>query len=434
MKNIIKELLDFIDKTPNCYYCVDNIKEILINKGFEELFENNKWDNLNEMGKYFVSRNDSSLIAFKMCSNKRNVGFNITVTHTDSPNFIIKTNPELFENNYLKLNVIGYGGMINYSWLDRPLSIAGRVIVLDKDVYKKCAINIDKDLLVIPSQAIHINEEVNDNLKLNHQQDMLPIISLSNDKMIDVLKEALKNQSFDKICDYDLSLYNRDKAKIIGLNDEFILAPRLDDLASLIPALYSFLDIDNINNFNVFCALNNEEIGSLSQQGADSTFLIHTLSRIASAANIDLPTSLSNTLVVSVDNGHAVHPNAALKNDPTNKAYLNKGILIGHDINLTTDALTSSIFKGLCESIDVPYQDAVSRSDMTSGGTLATINQSHVGVDSVDIGIPQLAMHSANELIGIKDVSYMYKVLSEFYKSIFIRDKNVIKINRLKDI
>ena len=428
MKRIVNNLLKFIDETPNSYCCVKNIKEILKSNGFEELYESDIWNNLKIDGKYFVSRNDSSIIAFKMRENDFNEGFNIAVTHTDSPSFMVKTNSEMFENGYLKLNVTGYGGMINYSWLDRPLSIAGRVIVKNKNIYKKHIININKDLLVIPSQAIHLNDKANNGLKLNHQKDMLPIMSLSNDKKIeDIIKKELKN-AYDKICDYDLFLYNRDKAKIVGLNGEFILAPRLDDLASVYTALLGFIEARSDNTFNMFCSLNNEEIGSLSQQGADSTFLINTISRIASNTNIDLSTSLSNSFLLSVDNAHALHPNSPNKNDPTNIVYLNSGLVVQHHTNLTTDALTSSIFKSVCENAKVPYQDYVSRSDITSGSTLGSINQSHVGVDAVDIGLAQLSMHSSNELIGKKDVIYMYKALKKFYETTFIKDKNIIKI------
>ena len=257
---------------------------------------------------------------------------------------------------------------------------------------------------------------------------MLPIIALSDDKKIEaIINEALSDKTYDKICDYDLFLYNRDKARLVGLNEEFILAPRLDDLACVVCALYSFIDSDNKNTFNVFCSLNNEEIGSLSQQGADSTFLINTLSRIASLSDIDLPTALSNSFVLSVDNAHALHPNSPEKNNPTNIVYLNEGVVIQHHTSFTTDALTSSLFKGICDKADVPYQDYVSRSDMSSGGTLGAINQSHVGVDSVDIGLAQLAMHSSNELIGTYDVYFMYKSLLEFYQTKFIKDKNIIK-------
>lgn len=431
MTSIDKRLMSFINETPNAYYCVDNLRQKLIENGFEELYENELWVNLKEDGKYFVTRNDSSIIAFKMSNKKENIGFNIVSVHTDSPSFSIKPNADMFDGNYMKLNVNGYGGMLNYTWLDRPLSLAGRVVTLKDGVYAKQLVNVDKDLLIIPSQAIHINRDVNEKNLLNHQVDMLPVVSLSNDKKLeDIIRENLSKsgKDVDKICDYDLYLYNRDSAKKVGLNDELILAPRLDDLASLFPAFVGFVEADNTNSINVFCAFDNEEIGSLTQQGADSTFLIDTLTRIAEASNINLLVALNNTLIISADNAHAMHPNAGSKSDPTNKVLLNNGVVIKHHINYTTDAVTSSLFKGICNYAKVPYQDFACRSDMRCGATLGGISQSHVGVDSIDIGLPQLAMHSTNETIGSKDVFYMYKALLEFYNSTIIKDKNKIRI------
>ena len=427
MENINKSLMEFVDKTPNAYYCVENLRKDLIKDGFEELYENEDWTNLKEDGKYFVVRNDSSLIAFKMSDKKENVGFNIVSAHTDSPSFSIKPNADMYDGNYMKLNVSGYGGMINHTWLDRPLSLSGRVVTKIDGIYEKQLVNIDKDLLVIPSQAIHINRDVNEKNVLNHQIDMLPVISLNNDqKLEDIIRENLSKNG--KICDYDLYLYNRDKAKYVGLNDEFILSPRLDDLASLFPAFKGFVESDNTNSINVLCAFNNEEIGSLTPQGADSTFLIDTLTRIANSANINLHAALNNSLVVSADNAHAIHPNASSKSDPTNKVLLNNGVVIKHHINYTTDAVTSSLFKGICEKSGVPYQDFACRSDMRCGATLGGVSQRHVGVDSVDIGLPQLAMHSTNETIGSKDVLYMYKALLEFYNSTIVKEQNKIKL------
>lgn len=426
-----KELMNFINETPNAYFCVENLRKKLIENGFEELYENENWADLKENGKYFVVRNDSSLISFKIPNKKENIGFNIVSAHTDSPSFSIKPNADMYDGNYMKLNVSGYGSMLNYTWLDRPLSLAGRVITLKDGVYEKQLVNINKDLLIIPSQAIHINRSANENISFNHQIDMLPVVSLYNSKKLeDIIKENLSvsGKDVDKICDYDLYLYNRESAKYVGLNDELILAPRLDDLGSLLPAFNGFLESNNENSINILCAFNNEEIGSLTPQGADSTFLIDTLTRIAKATNINLHTALSNTFVVSADNAHAMHPNAQSKSDPTNKVLLNQGVVIKHHINYTTDAVTSSIFKGICENAGVPYQDFACRSDMRCGATLGGISQSHVGVDSVDIGLPQLAMHSANETIGSKDVLYMYKALLEFYNSTIIKEQNKIKI------
>lgn len=232
-----------------------NLKEKLKENGFEELYENEIWSNLKKDGKYFVIRNDSSIIAFKMVDTYLNTGFNIVASHSDSPTFSIKPNADMYENGYLKLNVSNYGSMINYTWLDRPLSLAGRVVVYNGDSYKKTMFNIDKDLLIIPSQAIHINREVNEKLALNYQTDMLPIMSLSNNRLEDIIKENVTDSTYNKICDYDLYLYNRDKARLFGLNDEFISAPRLDDLASVYPTFNSFIDSDNQKAINVFVLL-----------------------------------------------------------------------------------------------------------------------------------------------------------------------------------
>lgn len=431
MISIDRRLMSFIDETPNAYYCVQNLKNQLIENGFEELYENESWDELKGDGKYFVIRNDSSLIAFKMSVVVENTGFNIVAAHTDSPSFSVKPNANMYDGNYMKLNIAGYGSMLNYTWLDRPLSVAGRVVILRDGIYGKELIDVDKDLLIIPSQAIHINRNANESFSLNHQIDMLPVVSLSDDKSLeDIILESLTEQDIDvdKVCDYDLYLYNRDSARYVGLNDEMILAPRLDDLASLFPAFTSFVDSNNSRSINVFCAFNNEEIGSLTPHGADSTFLIDVLTRIAKASNIDLFTVLSNTFVVSADNAHAMHPNASQKSDPTNKVLLNNGVVIKHHIKYSTDALTSSLFKGICDYVNVPYQDFTCRSDMVSGSTIGGINQRHVSVDSVDIGLPQLAMHSANETIGTKDVLYMYEALSEFYNSTIVKYQNKIKI------
>lgn len=432
MKNINKGLLSFIDKTPNAYYCVNNIKKILKKNGYQELKENESWDIVARGGKFYVIRNDSSIIAFNGGRlDTQEDRFNIVAVHGDSPSFRIKKNPDMYDGMYLKLNTSNYGGEIDYSWFDRPLSIAGRVVSRNYGYLTKSLINIDKDLLVIPSQAYHINREVNKNASFNRQTDMLPIMALTDKKDLDsIIRENLKKQDIDftKIYDYDLYLYNRDKAKQIGANDEMILAPRLDDLACVYPALQALIDSENEDVINVLSVFNNEEIGSLTEQGADSSFLNDVLSRIAYERNFYLGTALAKSFMISADNAHATHPNAEFKSDPTNKVELNKGVVIKYHNNYTTDASSGAIYKLICDDINVPYQDFECRSDMICGSTLGGLSQSHVSIDSVDIGIPQLAMHSANETIGSKDVMHMYNSLLEFYNSIIEKENNKIKI------
>lgn len=435
MKEIKEELMEFINKTPNAYNCTENLKDILNASGYQELFEQDKWKHLKEKGKYFVTRGDSSIIAFTVPGKEERTGFNITATHTDSPSFSIKTNPIIKNGNYIQLNTEGYGSMINHTWLDRPLSVAGRVICKNKDgVIIPKIVNVDKDLLVIPSQAIHIDREVNQKNELNRQIDMIPVISLNsfdtqNDSLTNLLLDEINDKDL-KVLDYDLYLYNRDQAKVCGEKDELLLSPRLDDLACLYPALKGFIDSTNQHSINVFCALNNEEIGNGTKQGADSNFLLDTLTRIAEGLEIDLLPTLSNSFIVSADNAHATHPNATSKSDPTNKVELNKGIVIKHHTNYTTDSLTSSLFKEICNYADVSYQDFACRSDMICGKTLGGVSTRHVGINSVDIGLAQLAMHSTNELMGAEDPEYMYQALKEFYSVGFQKEQNSIKIKR----
>ncbi len=427
MEAINSELMNFIDKTPNAFYCIENLKKELLSRGYIELSENDVWDNLQANGNYFVIRNGTSLIAFSIPEKISNQGFNITATHSDSPSFTIKPHAEIFDGNYLRLNTNDYGGMINYSWLDRPLSLSGRVMIKNNNSYESRLINFDKDILLIPSQAIHINRDVNEHNPLNFQVDMLPVMALDNNKSLeDAIRESLKTDG--RICDYDLFLYCRDRARYVGLNNEMIISPRLDDLASVYPAFKAFVESANDEVINVLSVFDNEEIGSLSRHAADSTFLIDVLTRITSGLNLDLLSSLKKSFIISADNAHAIHPAASSKSDPTNVVLLNKGVVVKHHKNYTTDAVSSTIYKAICDNAGVMYQDFACRSDLKCGSTLGKISQRHVSIDSVDIGLPQLAMHSTVETIGSKDVLYMYKSLLEFYNSRIVKEKDYVKI------
>ncbi len=415
-QDINKELMAFIDKTPNAYNCVVNISELLLANGFKELTEKEDWQ-LQKGSKYFVIRNDSSIIAFKFNDPKIQNGFNIVASHGDSPSFSLKPGEEIVDNGYLKLNTNGYGGVILYSWLDRPLSLAGRVILKKDGKFKTEIINIDKDLLVIPSQAIHLNREVNDRNNLNPQVDLLPIMGLTDKP--GKLKELITDMfSGYELCDYDLYLYTRQKATYSGINHEFIVSPRLDNLACAFTTLKAFIETDDQKTNQVYCCFDNEEIGSLTQGGADSTFLSDILNRICLAESISIYPALSKSMLVSADNGHALHPNAAAKSDLTNKVKLNGGVVIKHHVNYTTNALSSSIFKDICIKAGVDHQDYTCRSDLRNGATLGGISLSHVSVTSVDIGLPQLAMHSAVETMGSQDAQAMFEALKLFYCSI----------------
>lgn len=424
-KNYNKELFNFINKATCAFTGVKEIKKILLDKNFIELEENKKWK-LRQNNNYFITRNDSSLIAFKTGTN---TSFNITCTHIDTPGFLIKPKNAIYEKNYLKLNVMPYGGLLNYAWLDEPLSIAGRIIYKKENKFFKEIIDFQKPLLVIPSVAIHQNENANDNLNLNNQIDMLPIIALkdSKDPIKSLIKKTLKFKNNEEICDYDLFLYSTSNPKYFGVNNEFILSPRIDDLSCTFSALKSFIDAkNNTKNINIFCTFNSEEIGSLTKEGADSSFLMDTLKRIAADLKLDISLLISNSTILSADNTHATHPNHPGNSDITNEALLNNGIVISKDSCSTTDSITSSLFKEICNKANVPYQDFVTKNDMTSGSTLSGINLRHVSIDSIDIGLGQLAMHGAKEIIGNLDSYHLYKAFKKFYETEIIKEKDRI--------
>lgn len=426
-KKFNEELFDFIKEATCAFTGVKEIKRILIENNFIELEENNLW-NLDLTKKYFVTRNDASIIAFDLGSND---SFNIVCTHIDTPAFMIKPKNAIYEKNYLKINITPYGGLLNYAWLDEILSIAGRVIIKNKNSYYKKIIDYKKPLLCIPSVAIHQNDTANDNLKLNSQTDMLPIFSLSDIKepIKKLLKEQIKLKENEEICDYDLFLYALSEPTYFGIKNEFILAPRIDDLTCTFSALKSFVNQNKKQNNNIFCAFNSEEIGSLTKEGADSSFLMDILKRISALGEKDISIMINNSTILSADNTHATHPNHPGNSDVNNEALLNKGIVISKDSSSTTNSITSSIFKGLCDSVKVPYQDFATKNDMTSGSTLSGISLRHVSIDSIDIGLGQLAMHGAKEVIGSKDSYYLYLVFKKYYETNIIREKDRINLS-----
>lgn len=419
-----QNLFQFIESATCSFTGIKEIKKQLHAKKFIELNENEIW-HLKTNGKYFVTRNDASIIAFSLGKNK---SFNITCTHIDTPSLTIKPKNEIYEKNYLKINIMPYGGLLNYAWLDEILSIAGRVIIKSKNTYRKEIIDLKRPLLCIPSVAIHQNENANDNLKLNSQIDLLPIISLSNEKdtIKTLIQKNIKLKKKEEICDYDLFLYATAKPEYFGLQKELILSPRIDDLTCTFSALEAFLNQRENENMNVFCSFNSEEIGSLTKEGADSSFLMDTLKRIAAETKKDISILINNSTILSADNTHATHPNHPGNSDVNNEALLNKGIVISKDASSTTDGITSSLFKGICEKSNVPYQDFVTKNDMTSGSTLSGISLRHVSIDSIDIGLGMLAMHGAKEIIGAKDSYFLYRAFKTFYETEIIKEKDRI--------
>lgn len=376
-------------------------------------------------GKYYTTRNNSSILAFQVGKILDDYHFQITAAHSDSPTYKIKAVPELEgPMEFLKLNVEGYGGMIDSTWFDRPLSIAGRVLIRENGKLVNKLFNIDKDILMITNVAIHLNREVNSGYAYNKQVDLLPLFSAGElkkgdfDKMIaDELKVKVED-----IVSKDLFLVNRQRQCIWGYKDEFVSTPKLDDLQCAFASLKGFLEGENPHAINVCAIFDNEEVGSNTKQGAMSTFMKDALLRINSALGFDVDDyhqAVAKSFLVSCDNAHALHPNHPELYDQTNQTYLNKGIVIKEAANqkYTTDAFSRAVFMEICKRVDVPVQFFANRSDKVGGSTLGNLSNIQVSLHALDIGVAQLAMHSSYETCGIKDTGYTIKALKEFFST-----------------
>lgn len=418
-----EQLLAFIENSPSSFHAVYNMKQELLEHGFEELRESRTWE-LKDGGKYFVTRNDSSIIAFKVPSSGF-TGFHIMASHSDSPTFKIKEHPEMeVDKKYVKLNVERYGGMLCAPWFDRPLSVAGRVLVKEENKIRTKLVDVDRDLLMIPNLAVHMNREANDGYKYNAQVDMLPLFGDETAKgCFGKIIAETAGVAEEAIISSDLFLYNREKGRIWGANEEFVSARRLDDLQCAFASQQGIIYAEKTGNVvPVHCVLDNEEVGSGTKQGAASTFLKDVLHRINSAmgrTEEQYLTALASSFMVSADNAHAVHPNHGDKTDPTNRPYINGGIVIKHSANqkYTTDAVSAAVMKMICEKAEVPVQVFVNRSDMAGGSTLGNISNTQVALNTVDIGVAQLAMHSPYETAGVKDTEYLVKMAETFFGS-----------------
>ena len=421
--HVNEELFSFLDHSPNAFYAVQNMCGILQQAGMTRLYEGAPWEL--EAGRgYFVTRNGSAIIAFRI-PKKDYTGFQMMASHSDSPVFKIKANAEItVDRQYVKLNVERYGGMLCAPWLDRPLSVAGRVIVRTEEGIETRLVNIDRDLMIIPNLAIHMNRQVNDGYKFNAQTDMLPLFCEKGEEA-DAFRKLIASEAgvdAEDILDTDLFLYNRMPAVSLGLNNEFIASGRLDDLQCAFASLKGFIEAVPADSVAVHCVFDNEEVGSGTKQGAAGSFLRDTLQRInrgMGRTEDEYLMSIASSFLVSADNAHAVHPNHTDKADPTNRPYLNKGIVIKYSANqkYTTDAVSGAIMRAICNKADVPYQTFTNRSDMLGGSTLGNISQSQVSLNTVDIGLAQLAMHSPYETAGAKDTAYLIEAAKVLFSS-----------------
>jgi len=423
------DLIDFIQASPSPFHVVRNIKAALIKQGYQELHTGSGW-NLQRASKYFVSKNDTAIIAFVTGTGKiEEHGFRIIASHTDSPGIKIKPNPEIKNGSrYLKLNTEVYGGPILSTWFDRPLSLAGRVSMMSESSFypETRYVNFRKPICYIPNLAIHLNREVNDGLKIERQKMLLPLISTINAQfetknyLSQIISEELKVEA-SKILDYDLFLYDTTPGCIVGQNDEFISCGKLDNLAMIHSGIQALVDSDPIEPCQVVVAFDNEEVGSLSKQGAGSPFLRNVLQRISYQFKNDVESfyrAISHSFMISADMAHALHPAFNEKYDLVNQPILNGGPVIKTNANqkYTTDSDSSAVFEMLCKKAGVPMQRYVNHSDVAGGSTLGGISSGQLDMRSVDIGNPMLAMHSIRELSGVDDHHYLLKTFEEFFK------------------
>ena len=412
-------LLDFIERSPVSFAAVETAQSMLEAAGYSRLSFQSEWK-LQPGGKYCVTRNGSSLIAF-IAPEAPNAGFMIAASHSDSPCFKLKTDSEVVMfDRYIKLNTEGYGGMICSSWFDRPLSLAGRAIVKNGAAFETRVVTFDRDLCLIPNVCIHFNREINNGYKYNKAVDTLPLLSNTVEKgTVRKLVADRLGVEPDAIVSMDLFVINRTRGSVFGADDAFFCAPRIDDLQCAFTTLSALLEAESPKTIPVYALFDNEEVGSETKQGAASTFLFDVLTRVAAHYGRTLPEMLPASFMLSCDNGHALHPNHPELSDAKNAPHLNGGVVIKHNANqrYATDALSEALFAEICRRAEVPVQHFANRSDIAGGGTLGSISNTRVSLKTVDIGLAQLAMHSAVETGGVKDTDYMIRAAKAFYES-----------------
>lgn len=427
MEPLHRELCAFLDDSPTCYHAVKNLADALEQEGYQPLLEARPWT-LEEGGRYFVTRGDSALMAFRV-PKKDFRGFMIAAAHSDSPSFKVRQSAEnAGAGKCRRLSVEPYGGMIQRSWLDRPLSLAGRCLVEREGRIETKLVNIDRDLAIIPSVAIHMDREVNRSGALNANTDLQPIFTQGETALKTLLSREL-GVAEDAILETELFLYPRMKAALLGAEEEFIASPRLDDLQCVFACFQGFLAAGEGESVPVLAVFNNEEVGSTTRQGADSTFLTDLLERISEncgKTREDHRAAVAQSFLVSADNAHAVHPNHPEFSDKTEAPVLNGGVVLKYNANqrYTTDGLSAALFARVCREAGAPLQRYSNRPDLPGGSTLGNIAMAHLSVPAVDIGLPQLAMHSACEVAGAKDTGELVKAMTVYFGKSFCRHED----------
>ena len=419
----VQELLSFIDGNPTAYHTTASVRNILLKEGFSELLESRRWQ-LEPGRSYFVCRNGSSILAFRMGEQLENYSFNVAAAHTDSPCFRIKENAEIhMGQKYTKLNTEGYGGMIMPSWIDRPLSVAGRILVRTEEGVKSILVHPDRALACIPNVCIHFDHEVNKGKNYNPQVDLQPIFGAAGTTLREVLAEEAGVKGED-ILDSDLVLCTREQAERVGLKGEYFMSGRIDDLECAYTTLWGFLQGrgEEEGRGDMWVMFDNEEVGSSSRQGAQGTLMANVLARVEEKLGVTREQSIracTNSLLLSADNGHATHPNHPEKSDPAHPVTLGGGVLLKYNARqtYTTSGFTGSAFSAICQKAGVPVQAASNRADVPGGSTLGNLLGHQILIPMVDIGLAQLAMHSSMETASCIDAEYMAKAVAEFYNT-----------------
>ena len=409
-----ERLLQFLDASPSVYHAAANIENELKNAGYARLDEAEKWE-LTPGGKYYLTRGGSAVLAFRVPQGTPK-GFMMSASHSDRPTFKVKENGEL-GGAYTRLATEKYGGMIISTWLDRPLSIAGRVLVETENGVESKLVNIDRDLLLIPNVAIHMNHQINDGYKWNPAVDTNCL--LGGKGAAGKLNELLEKEAGGKILGHDLYLYVRQKATVWGMDEEYICAPALDDLECAWSCTQGFLQAEESAAIPVLCVFDSEEVGSNSVQGAASMLLQSTLERICAALGLETAQMLASSFMISADNAHAIHPNHPELADAANAPVLGGGVVLKFNASqrYTTDGISAAVLRSVCKKAEIPVQTFYNRADMPGGSTLGHISLTHVSVPTADIGLAQLAMHSAYESAAVSDAIALEKAMAVFYSS-----------------
>ena len=421
MDKLTQALMGFLDSAHSVFHAVAALEKTLLDAGYQAL---NEWDawNLTPGGKYYLKRNDSAILAFRVPQGIP-TGFLISASHADRPCFKVKENGEL-KGAYTRLAVERYGGMLIAPWLDRPLSIAGRVTVEAENGIENRLVDIDRDLLLIPNVAIHMNRQANDGYKWNPAVDTLPLMGGKDaaGKFQTLLEEAAGG----KILGHDLYLYIRQKASVWGIDEEYISSAALDDLECAWCCTQGFLKAEESSAVPVLSVFDSEEVGSSSLQGAASDLLESMLTRICDCLNLEMPRMLAQSFMVSADNAHAIHPNHPELADAANAPVMGKGVAIKYNANqrYTSDGVSAAIFRKVCEKAGVQVQTYCNRADLPGGSTLGNISLGHVSVPSVDIGLPQLAMHSCYETAAVSDAIALEEAMAAYYGTCLERNES----------